>query len=104
MKIKKFNETLKGNWKSTDKIVKISITDEISLKDIMQTSAYQRNYDKYFVKNPNGTEVNAIKDSIYYGIEEYIYIKGTNVKYELVDGEDNPVNLELDRNIEKYNL
>jgi len=104
MKIKKFNETLKGNWNSTDKIVKVSITDEFPLNAIMQTTAYQRNYDHYFDKNPNSTEVNAIKDSIYYGIEEYIFTNGSNVKYELVDSEDNPVNLEIDRDIEKYNL
>ena len=73
MKIKKFNETLKGNWNSTDKIVKVSITDEFPLNAIMQTTAYQRNYDHYFDKNPNSTE-------------------------------DNPVNLEIDRDIEKYNL
>ena len=104
MKIKKFNETLKGNWISTDKIVKISITDEIGLKSIMETDAYKRNYDHYFDKNPDANESDAIKDSIYYGIEAYVYMYGSNVKYELVDGEDNPVNLEVDRDIEKYNL
>jgi len=62
MKVNKFNEALKGTWKSTDKVLKVSIKDfEVSLEDIENTDAYQRAFDNFLKRYPNSKDYDAQK-------------------------------------------
>jgi hypothetical protein len=109
MKINRFNESLKSNWKPTDKVLKVSIVDfEVSIDEIEKTNRYQQEFNR--ICDMGGDIMRARKSAIYYGIEEWIYTDGNlSMKYELVDGNDNPIKDEKAfddyvKNIGKYNV
>jgi hypothetical protein len=107
MQIKKFDDfqKLKGNWESTDKILKVVPRPfEVKIDTVRETDNYLKSVEK---KGNVGWR----KDyAILFGLDEYIY-KSTNIEYDyiLVDGEDNVIEDEdkfdeYVKNIKKYNL
>lgn len=109
MKIQRFNESLKGNWIATDKILKVSIPDfEVNISEIEKTSRFQEEFNHVYDKS--GDYNRARRNAIYYGIEEWIYTSGDlSMNFQLVDGNDNPIPDEKAfdeyvKNIGKYNL
>lgn len=100
MKIKKFNESNESNWnKPTDKILKGTINFEVDTGSIENTGAYQREMD-------STGDISAARQ---YGIEEWIYTHGVDMKFKLYDGLGNIIENEKEfdekiENAEKFNL
>ena len=109
MKIKRFNESLKGDWKPTDKVLKVSIADfEVNIEDIENTNDYVDQYDHWYSETKD--KVRARNYAIYHGIEEWIYReKDVQIKFVMVDGTDTIIKNEKEfdkftKNVGKYNL
>jgi len=105
MKIKRFNESLKGKYyKPTDKVLKVSVEDfEVLIDEIRDTTKFQE-YGKSTGIN------NWKKEELFYGLEEWIYTAGNPVfNYQLYDGLGNPIEDEEEfdkqiKDIKKYNI
>ena len=104
MKIKRFNESLKGNWKPTDKVLVITTEPmEVLIDDIRKTDKFQL-YGREDKDDPNGPD--DYKDErLFYGIEEWIYTSGNpSFSYKLYDGLGNIIEDEpLFDKVKKYN-
>jgi len=110
MKIDRFNENY-GQYKPTDKILKVSVEDfKVLLKDIENTDAYQNALEHHIKEYPKDTIEEARQDSIMYGLEEYVYRSGNAIfNWKLYDGMDNKIEDEKDfdkyaDNVNKYNV